>query len=114
MGKPLSGNGLYDGRADKKWKTILVGLNSAPVNRCFVVIRKPRMTVMLRGTAAAAVVVVAAAAVIVKFFWILGNLVSVIYSGHLINVQQKVLIDIIKVERAWHPVSHMKTPSSRT
>ena len=22
------------------------------------------------------------------------------------NVQQKVLIDVIKAERAWHPVSH--------
>jgi len=113
MGDPLSGSGLYVGRADKKWKTILVGLNNAPVNRCFVVIRKPRMTVTLWGVSAeaaagaaaaagamvvvAAVEVVVVVVVVVKFFWILGNLVSVIYSGHLTNVQQEVLIGIIKV-----------------
>jgi hypothetical protein len=60
------------------------------------------MTDTLRTVVAAAVAVVVV--VVVKFFWIMGNLVSVIYSGHVINVQQKVLIDIIKVERACHPV----------
>jgi hypothetical protein len=67
------------------------------------------MTDTLRRVVAAAalvvlVVVAAAAVVVVKFFWIMGNLVSVIYSGHVMNVQQKVLIDIFKVERACHPV----------
>ena len=44
-------------------------------------------------------------------FWTTGNCESVIYSKHLMNVQRKVLIDIIKVEGAWHPVSHTKTLS---
>jgi hypothetical protein len=47
MGEPLSGTGLYDGRSGSKWKTILVVQNNVPVNRCIVMIRKPRMTVTL-------------------------------------------------------------------